>query len=93
MSIKLHDSGPSLKFDIKCMFMWSHLWAGVVRVGHRRTFCDQSTSSALLLVLTCNHEDHGVDHHGDCEDHGGDRDDQCGGDGDHDNGHLVPRHL
>ena len=61
MSIKLHDSGPSLKFDIKCVFMWSHLWAGVVRVGHRRAFRDQSTCSALLLVLTCNHEDHGDD--------------------------------
>ena len=39
----------------------SHLRAGVVRVGHRRAFRDQSTCSALLLVLTCNHEDHGDD--------------------------------
>ena len=91
----------NIRYDIKCVFMWSHLWAGVVRVGHRRAFCNQSTCSALLLVLTCNHEDHCVDDHGDCEDHGGDLDeqgdgdDQGDGDGGHDldNGHLVPRHL
>ena len=64
-------SGPSLKFDIKCVFMWSHLWAGVVRVGHCRAFRNQSTCSALLLVLPCN-QGECSDDYGDCGDHDGD---------------------
>ena len=74
------------------MFL-SYLRASVVREGHRRAFRDQSTCSALLLVLPCNHKDHCVDDHGDCEDHGGDRDDQGDSDGDHNIGDLVPHHL
>ena len=43
-----------------CVFL-SHLRASVVREGHRRAFCDQSTCSALLLVLPCKHDGHGDD--------------------------------
>ena len=89
-------------FVFECMSLYlcefvrlflGHLWAGVVRVGHGGALRDQRAGAALLLVLPCNHKDHCVDDHGDCEDHGGDRDDQGDSDGDHNIGDLVPHHL